>query len=261
MVPPLRNETHNCISGGQRGRSTASGSRSTSALSPPLPLGSIAEEAFIGGKVVGSGRFLRVRWRKSIVVFISILIGRFLRSRRYGRDKGRRGYNGCRTNENRNRNCQVRLELEILFLFFYIFYICGFYCIFFFFCFLGWDGFFKSWNVSFVNDNSNIGKCFWKFERGSKERFLCEGKFLNGILCFLRQVWNYGLEDVWKYLINLLLRSFCFLWGLMFFFIENIMHWEDRIPFEKIIYKINERILLEKLVLLKLFNSILIWIS
>lgn len=40
--------------------------------------------------------------------------------------------------------------------------------------------------------------------RGSKERFLCEGKFLNGILCFLRQVWNYGLEDVWKYLINLL---------------------------------------------------------
>lgn len=60
--------------------------------------------------------------------------------------------------------------------------------------------------------------------RGSKERFLCEGKFLNGILCFLRQVWNYGLEDVWKYLINLLLRSFCFLWGLMFFFIENIMH-------------------------------------
>lgn len=48
---------------------------------------------------------------------------------------------------------------KFVFVFLYILYLWILLYLF-FFCFLDWDGFFKSWNVSFVNDNSNIGKCF-----------------------------------------------------------------------------------------------------
>lgn len=70
-----------------------------------------------------------------IVAFISILIGRFLRSRRLGEIR-EDADNGCRRTV-RNRNPQVRLELKVR-VFFFLYFIFVYFIVSFFFFLGGW---------------------------------------------------------------------------------------------------------------------------